>query len=350
MKKANKKNHFYKEYHKPVEKYGLHAKPLKKKPEVSKVGIYELITVPKENIGIDEEYQRILKHKQISNIKSTWDDEICDLPNFFVHEEKETGEVFIQLTDGQHRSCANPHKEITGRKVNTLSPVQRCLQANNPKTKSNWDVNARFWGLFVELGRIGSVDENQIQAIVKTFKSLGYNPVDRTKHKVTDISGNIAKFHSTILNVIQRELNKRIGLRDAEKREMSAQVMDDVVNIIHEVFNDEINSIPENRIKLQWGKQIWCAVTQFLLDSRKGFGLGGEYDRDEIIEVMRRGEWRMGGYSNKSAKAILKTTEDYEDIAEKYRAKKIKGVSTRYADCWQRIIFDMHKYYKGKRK
>ena len=94
----------------------------------------------------------------------------------------------------------------------------------------------------------------------------------------------------------------------------------------------------------RWGQQIWAGLTQFLTDSREDFGLGGSYDVDEIIKIMRRGQWRMGGTKGKYQ--IVETINDYDNIADKYKAKDIKGVSKRNADCWQRIIFDMHKYYQ----
>jgi len=58
--KKNKRdyNFFPKKHHRPVERYGLMAKALKKMPKVTKEGIYTLATISRENIGIDSQYQR----------------------------------------------------------------------------------------------------------------------------------------------------------------------------------------------------------------------------------------------------------------------------------------------------
>mgnify|MGYP003124820276 CR=1 FL=1 len=67
--KWNKRNHNYgfnKKHHVAIERYALMGKPLDEMPKTVKVGIYNLATIPRENLGIDSQYQRALKHKQIS--------------------------------------------------------------------------------------------------------------------------------------------------------------------------------------------------------------------------------------------------------------------------------------------
>jgi|TARA_Y100000004_G_scaffold9795_1_gene10613 hypothetical protein len=349
--KWNKRNHNYgfnKKHHVAIERYALMGKPLDEMPKTVKVGIYNLATIPRENLGIDSQYQRALKHKQISKIQENWDDEICDLPSFYLYEDEKTGKVYPQIIDGQNRTCANPHDEITGRVINTLAPVERCLQANNPKTKSVWDVHAQYWCQYVAVTRLRQTDNKFVKGLVKAFQALGYDPKDVTKFKseVTDISGQIGKYHQTMYNAIARELGRvpRVGLAEADKASFRAKVMTDVVTIIDQVFKREIAEHAEGTVTNQWGQQIWAGLTQFLTDSREDFGLGGSYDVDEIIKIMRRGQWRMGGTKGKYQ--IVETINDYDNIADKYKAKDIKGVSKRNADCWQRIIFDMHKYYQ----
>jgi len=170
--------------------------------------------------------------------------------------------------------------------------------------------------------------------------------VTKFKSEITDISGQIGKYHQTMYNAIAKELGRvpRVGLAEADKASFRARVMTDVLTIIDQVFKREIAEHAEGTASNQWGQQIWAGLTQFLTDSREDFGLGGSYDVDEIIEVMRRGQWRMGGTKGKYQ--IVESIDDYDNIADKYKAKDIKSVSKRNADCWQRLIFDMHKYYQ----
>ena len=73
------KTKFYKNSHKPVTKYELEAKPLSEAPELQEVGIYKIARIKKENIGVDEAFQRALNKNQIKNIQENWDDDDCDL-------------------------------------------------------------------------------------------------------------------------------------------------------------------------------------------------------------------------------------------------------------------------------
>jgi len=329
------KTKFYKEHHKPVSKHGLKAQPLSKAPEIEQVGIYKIAQIKKENIGVDEAFQRTLNEKQVANIQANWDDDDCDLPNIYLHEYK--GKYYPQITDGQHRICASPHDTIDCRVVNTLASITRCLRANDPKTKSQWEVNARFWGRAEAITRLNENDPDNIHGIIKVFKKLGYNPLNPTKEKALDLGSSVAALHGQILAAINLMLKNRL-LDEKEKAAITKKVMEDTVKIVDHVFGEEIAS------QKKFGAQMWSGLPQFLLDSIKDRGLGGDYNIDDIKKIIKKGVWSIGGHHPRKDKLL--TFVDFEMATLKYQAKAIKAVSTRKANCWQRLFFDMHKLYE----
>lgn len=329
------KTKFYKNSHKPVTEYDLNAKPLSKAPEIEQVGIYKIARIHKENIGVDEAFQRALNKKQIKNIQDNWDDDDCDLPNIYLHKYK--GKYYPQITDGQHRICASPHDTIDCRVVNTLASITRCLRANDPKTKSQWEVNARFWGRAEAITRLNENDPDNIHGIIKVFKKLGYNPLNPTKEKALDLGSSVAALHGQILAAINLMLKNRL-LDEKEKAAITKKVMEDTVKIVDHVFGEEIAS------QKKFGAQMWSGLPQFLLDSIKNRGLGGDYNIDDIKKMIKKGAWSIGG--NHPRKDKLLTFAHFEMATLKYQAKAIKAVSTRKANCWQRLFFDMHKLYE----
>jgi|TARA_R110000796_G_scaffold235863_1_gene354995 hypothetical protein len=333
MTKKNKTK-FYKNSHKPVTKYRLLAKPLSKAPEIEEVGIYKIAQIKKENIGVDEAFQRALNKNQIRNIQENWDDDDCDLPNIYLHKYK--GKYYPQITDGQHRICASPHDTIDCRVVNTLASITRCMRANDPKTKSQWEVNARFWGHAEAITRLNESDPDNLHGIIKLFKQLGYNPLNPTKEKALDLGSNVAALHGQILAAINSMLRNRL-LSSTEKAAITKKVMEDTVKIVDHVFRDEIAN------QKAFGMQMWSGLPQFLLDSVKDRGLGGDYDIENIKNIIANGIWSIGG--SHPRKEPLKTFVQFEFAVLKYQAKSIKGVSGRKANCWQRLFFDMHKLY-----
>lgn len=328
------KTKFYQNSHKAVTDYGLNAKPLSKAPQIKKVGIYKIAQIKKENIGIDESFQRALNKSQIENIKNNWDDDDCDLPNIYLHKHK--GKYYPQITDGQHRICASPYDVIDCRVVNTLASITRCLRANDPKTKSQWEVNARFWAKAKAITRLKESDPDNIHGIIKLFKKLGYNPLNPTKEKALDLGANVASLHGQILAAINGVLKNRL-LVPKERAAIIKKVMNDTVVIIDHVFGKEIAD------QKKFGAQMWSGLPQFLLDSIKDRGLGGLYDIDVIKKIINNGVWSIGG--NHPRKNKLKTFTQFQFAVLKYEAKNIKGVSSRKANCWQRLFFDMHKLH-----
>ena len=335
MKTKKTKTEFYKNSHKAVPDHGLMAKPLSKAPEVQKVGIYNIVQINRENIGIDDGFQRALNKKQIKNIQENWDDDDCDLPNLYLHEYK--GKYYPQITDGQHRICASPHKVIDCRVVNTLASITRCLRANDPRTKSQWEVNARFWGKAEAITRLKEDDPSNIHGMIKLFKKLGYNPLNPTKEKALDLGSNVAALHGQTLAAINAMLKNRL-LESKEKAAITKKVMEDTVNIIDYVFRDEIGD------EKKFGMQMWSGLPQFLLDSIEDRGLGGSYDIDKVKDAIKNGVWSIGGIHPRKDK--LKAWFEFESATVKYQSKDIKGVSKRKANCWQRLFFDMYKLYK----
>ena len=335
MKTKKTKTKFYKNSHKAVPDHGLMAEPLSKAPEVKKVGIYNIVQINKENIGIDDGFQRALNKKQIKNIQENWDDDDCDLPNLYLHEYK--GKYYPQITDGQHRICASPHKVIDCRVVNTLASITRCLRANDPRTKSQWEVNARFWGKAEAITRLKEDDPDNIHGMIKLFKKLGYNPLNPTKEKALDLGSNVAALHGQTLAAINAMLKNRL-LESKEKAAITKKVMEDTVNIIDYVFRDEIGD------EKKFGMQMWSGLPQFLLDSIEDRGLGGSYDIDKVKDAIKNGVWSIGGIHPRKDK--LKAWFEFESATVKYQSKDIKGVSKRKANCWQRLFFDMYKLYK----
>lgn len=328
------KTKFYKNSHKPVIEYDLHAKPLSKAPKIKQVGIYKITQIKKENIGVDEGVQRALNRKQIKNIQDNWDDDDCDLPNIYLH--KYEGKYYPQITDGQHRICASPHDTIDCRVVNTLASITRCLRTNDPKTTSQWEVNARFWGHAEAITRLKESDPNNMHGIIKLFKKLGYNPLNPTKEKPLDLGSSVAALHGQILAAINTMLRNRL-LNEKEKAAITKKVMEDTVKIVDHVFGEEIAS------QKTFGAQMWSGLTQFLLDSIEDRGLGGDYNIDDIKKMIKKGDWSIGGHHPRKDK--LHTFVQFEMATLKYQAKAIKAVSTRKANCWQRLFFDMYKLY-----
>ena len=329
------KTKFYKNSHKPVSKYDLKAQPLSKAPEIEQVGIYKIARIHKDNIGVDDAFQRALNKRQIENIKENWDDDDCDLPNIYLH--KYQGKYYPQITDGQHRICASPHDIIDCRVVNTLASIERCMRANDPKTKSQWEVNARFWGSAEKITRLDEGDPNNIHGIIKVFKKLGYNPLNPTKEKALDLGSSVAALHGQILAAINTMLKNRL-LDEKEKAAITKKVMEDTVEIVDHVFGEEIAS------QKKFGAQMWSGLPQFLLDSIKDRGLGGDYNIDDIKKIIKKGAWSIGGHHPRKDKLL--TFAHFEMATLKYQAKAIKAVSTRKANCWQRLFFDMYKLYK----
>lgn len=328
------KTKFYKNSHKPVPKHKLMAEPLSKAPTIKKIGIYNIAQIDKKNIGIDDGFQRALSEKQIKNIQENWDDDDCDLPNIYLHKYR--GKYYPQITDGQHRICASPHKVIDCRVVNTLSSITRCLRANDPRTKSQWEVNARFWGRAEEITRLKQDDPTNIHGLIKLFKKLGYTPLNPTKEKALDLGSNIAALHAQILAAINNMFKYRL-LESKEKVAITKKVMEDTVEIVHHVFGDEIAS------QKKFGMQMWSGLPQFLLDSIEDKGLGGSYDIDTVKDTIKNGVWGIGGYHPRKDK--LKTFVQFQSATLDYEAKGIKGVSCRKANCWQRLFFDMYKLH-----
>lgn len=336
MSTSENKNAFFKKAHKPVPEYGLLAEPLDEAPKIVTHGIYKVADIHKKNIGIDSDFQRTLNRKQISNISKNYDPDNCDLPNVYMHEHK--GKFYIQITDGQHRISATPDDVVTCRVVNTKPSITRCLEANNPKTKSSWEQNALFWAKKAEIDRLRLSDKENINGIIERFKTLGYTPLNPTKQKPIDLGSNVANLHKQIYNAIKTKLKGRI-LEKGETQAIVKKVMDDTVDIVDYVFGEEIR---EGK-KTSFGKQIWSGLPQFLLDSREKFGLGGAYDVDLIKGALAKGTWGIGGYHPRRDK--LETFQDFQDAAIQYELKKVKGVHNRRADCWQRLFLDMYKLY-----
>ena len=330
------KTTFYKKAHKPVPEYGLLAEPLNKAPKITKHGIYNLADIHKKNIGIDSDFQRTLNRKQIDNISKNYDPDNCDLTNVYMHEHQD--KFYIQITDGQHRISASPDEVITCRIVNTKASITRCLEANNPKTKSSWEQNALFWGRKAEIDRLRLSDAENINGIIDRFKTLGYTPLNPTKQKAVDIGSNIANLHKQIYNAIKNKLKGRI-LEQGETQAIVKKVMDDTVDIVDYVFGEEIRE----GNKTQFGGQIWSGLPQFLLDSREKFGMGGAYDVNLIKGALVEGTWGIGGYHPRKDK--LEKFQDFQDATLEYEARKVTGVSGRKADCWQRLFLDMYKLY-----
>jgi hypothetical protein len=328
------KSKFYKEHHQPVPEYGLLAKPLSKAPKVRKVGIYKIVRVNKDNIGVDIGFQRALNKKQIKNIRLNWDNDDCDMPNLYMHEYK--GKYYPQITDGQHRICGSPHQIIDCRVVNTLASITRCLRANDPKTKSQWEVNARFWANAEAITRLDEDDPNNIHGIIKLFKGLGYNPLNPTKEKALDLGASVAPLHGQILAAVHSMLKNRL-LDDKERVAIVKKVMEDSVKIVHYVFRDEILD------KNKFGGQMWSGLPQFLLDSLEDRGLGGAYDINIVQDAIKSGIWGINAYHPRKTK--LKKLSNFEAATVCYKVKDIKGVSTRAANCWQRLFFDMYKLH-----
>jgi len=143
-----------------------------------------------------------------------------------------------------------------------------------------------------------------------------------------------------MLNAINTRLKSRL-LEDKERWAFTKKIMEDTVEIVDHVFNEEVKE--EGRTK--FGGQIWSGLPQFLLDSREKFGLGGVYDIEEIKNILKGGVWGISGYHPRMEK--LETLHDFSQAAKEYELKKVKGVSDRRADYWQRLFLDMHKLYNS---
>lgn len=113
--------------------------------------------------------------------------------------------------------------------------------------------------------------------------------------------------------------------------------MEDTLKIVDHVFGDEIAD------QKKFGAQLWSGLPQFLLDSIKDRGLGGDYDIDRVKEVISKGVWSIGGHHPRKDK--LNSWFEFESATVQYQSKDIKGVSKRKANCWQRLFFDMYKLH-----
>ena len=154
--------------------------------------------------------------------------------------------------------------------------------------------------------------------------------------KALDLGSSVAAIHGQILAAINTMLRNRL-LSDTERAAITKKVMEDTLKIVDHVFGDEIAN------QKKFGAQLWSGLPQFLLDSIKDRGLGGDYDIDRVKEVISKGVWSIGG--NHPRKDELKTFAQFEKAVLQYQGKTIKGVSGRKANCWQRLFFDMHKLY-----
>tara|TARA_B100001964_G_scaffold209469_1_gene242983 strand:+ start:135 stop:1118 length:984 start_codon:yes stop_codon:yes gene_type:complete len=296
--------------HKPLEKYGLGAKPTHKAFKETKWNGFKLAMIPKENIGIDSDYQRVADKTQVARINEKWDGDIYEFVNVYRHYDEKTRLHFYQATDGQHRLCAHPDDVVPCRIVNSKAPVTRCIEANDPRTKRAWSIDDQFWAKNAELNRVKSIkDEDQIKNTIKIFKSFGWNPVNPSKQVPTDIGGRIAKIHATWKTNTQKNLVLRVALSKKEKEVMSLSVLRDAATIMSEVF-PSIDYVG-------YAGRVWTALFDWL--SNEKHGLGCNYDINEIVSVFKGGRWGLRG----PRKQRLETLKDFRGAAQEYIRKEI---------------------------
>lgn len=290
--------------HKPNKKYGLGAKPTRKAFKETKWNGFKLAMIPKENIGIDSDYQRVADQNQVARINQKWDGDIYEFVNVYRHYDSKTKLHYYQATDGQHRLCAHPESVVPCRIVNTKAPVTRCIEANDPRTKRAWTIDDQFWAKKAELDRIKIDDPEQIKAVIKVFKSLGWTPVNPSKKVPVDVGGRIAKIHKSWKNNAVKNIDKRKSWPTAEKRKTSLMVFDHVCQIMKAVFPDIDYHCSATR--------LWTAMFDWLTNDTQGLGL--DYDVDHLIKMFQNGEWGI----RRKKKEPLKTRRDYHLAANDY--------------------------------
>lgn len=324
--------------------FGLKALPLKRKLKVEQFGQYKVVRIKKENIGIDTSFQRAIDVKRIERIRQEWDYETCDLPCLYVSKSDEG--YHYQITDGQHRICACPDDEVLCRVVNTKSSVKRCLEANDPNTKSTWSVHDLFWAKKTWIERDDLQDDQHIMTIIDAYRNEGWTPSHPLKEKKYDIGSDIATVHSSIYNTTVKHLRSR-NWEASEKRKAVGDVMNDVVTIMSEVFGEAISARKKNGAPVvKFGGVMWSALAHALTYDRKGLGLGFHYDINEVIEAMKSGIWGVKGKNPR--KDLLDSIDAYNAAMHYYLQKGDKSVRNRRTNAMAKVIVDMVKLYQDR--
>jgi|TARA_R110002020_G_C16154615_1_gene762934 hypothetical protein len=321
------KEEFITKAHVAIKEYGLEAEPTSQAFKETKTHGIRLCTIPKKNLGIDKDYQRAINHKQIKRINENWDIDNYEPANVY-HYKGTDGLNRYQVTDGQHRVCAHPDDTVTCRVVNTLSAVTRSLQVNDPSTKSAWTVDDLFWAKKTAINRGSQKDTTFIGATIKLFKQFGWTPLHPDKKLPQDLGGRIARIHkSWEVNTI-RNLDARIALPQKERDQMAFKVMQDAAKIMSSVFPDiDYGS---------YGGHLWTALFDWL--SSEKHGLACNYSVDEVIKVLKRGNWSING-KGRLRKEILKTRKDFYDAAQDYIRKA--AVTNRLHNAYRQLFTDM---------
>lgn len=322
------KEDFITKAHIAIKEYGLDAEPSPQPFKAVQIHGINLVQIPKKNLGVDKDYQRAIDPKQIKHINENWDIDNYEPASVYHHKSKDGMNIY-QITDGQHRVCAHPDDSVTCRTVNTLSPVTRSLQANDPRTKQSWKVHDLFWAEKTAIDRGDQKDTAFILPTIKLFRKFGWKPEKRKRDKTpTDVGGMIAEIHkSWQVNTI-KNLDARVALPQKERDVMAFMVMEDTAKIMSSVFPDIDYGSPASR--------IWTALFDWLSNERHG--LACNYDDDEIIEVLKSGNWCINA-RGKFRKEILKTRKDFYNAAYDYIRKG--AVTNRLHNAYLKLFSDM---------
>ena len=277
------KNTFVTTQNKPITEYKIGAVPVETKKEFKVKSIHgiKLALIPKENIGIDPNYQRQYNKKQINNISDKWDYDLYEPVCVYMHRNEKTGLTYYQATDGQHRLCAHPDKKVLCRIVNTLAAVTRCIQANDTRTKKAWSVDDRFWAKNTELDRVKCKDKTLIKFTIKTFKSKGWSPLHPQREAAKDVGGKIASIHDYFSKYIEKNISPRIELSEHIRTKLAKEAIEDTADIMHELY--DVNYI-------SYGGRIWCSIFDWLTNPKH---LNCQYDYETVLNALYVGEFRF---------------------------------------------------------
>ena len=209
------------------------------------------------------------------------------------------------------------------------------FQANDPSTTRNWTKDDIYWIKKVDIERNNKPDDEHIIGFIDFHKKLGYNPVHPKKDKKTDIGGNIAKLHFGLTKIFHKAFRKR-NLFPDEKIRLYKKGLNDTLEIIHRVFENELQ--PCWKRPKDFGGTIWGGLYSFLHNPEESKGLGGMYDKKEIIKMLKEGKWGIRGA--RARKNPLKCFDDYKQAFMEYKVNKI--VTNRETETWEKLFFDMY--------
>lgn len=308
------KNTFVTTQHQAIDIYPeIAAAPVKTSDEFKVTSIHnmKLALIPKENIGVDPNYQRSLNVKQVVKIKKHWDYDLYEPVCVYMHRDTKTGLTYYQATDGQHRLCAHPKKDVLCRIVNTKAAVTRCIQANDVNTKKSWSVDDHFWAKKVEIDRVGVEDNTFINFTIEAFESKGWRPLHPKKQTAIDIGGRIGTIHKYFTRYIDKNIRKteELFLKDYSKRLNVPQ--DEIEEVIDKEARQKLSEIRDEQNKLAkqaildtvnlmealysptylaYAGRVWCALFDWLTNRN---GLDCSYDYESVFTALHKGFFKL---------------------------------------------------------